>query len=132
MTQELLAEYRAMVGLQMQFAVLGDNDEMMKMQEILEHWIAERLRDEVVLALQEMKALPMVDIVCDLTVFEKRAYRRIQGDGFKFFCPEGFYGRRGMEEWKKYQIEEAELFVLGLLEQRLLDAVRPFMTMRIN
>jgi hypothetical protein len=132
MTQELLAEYRAMVGLQLQFAERGDNDEVMEMQEVLERWIAERLRDAVVLAIQEMKAQPMVDIVCDMTVLEKRAYRKIQGDGLKFFCSDGFEGRRGSEEWKKYQIEMAELFVQGLLEQRLLHAVRPFMTMRVN
>jgi hypothetical protein len=132
MNEERLAEYRAMVGLQLQFMQEGDSDQVMKMQEGLERWIAERLQQDVVASLQEMRARPLKDIICNMTVDEVRAYRMIQGDGMRFFTDDGFQGRRGFEEWKRYQIEMAELFVGGLLEQRLLDAVRPFITMRVN
>jgi hypothetical protein len=132
MNAERLAEYRAMVGLQLQFAQEGDNDQVMKMQEGLEHWIAERLQQDVIASLQEMKARPLQDIVCNMTVDEVKAYRVIQGNGMRFFCPDGFEGRRGLVEWKRYQVDTAEMFVGGLLEERLLDAVRPFLTIRVN
>jgi hypothetical protein len=132
MNAERLAEYRAMVGLQLQFAQEEDNDQVMKMQEALERWIAETLRQDVVASLLEMRARPLKDIICNMTLDEVKAYRMIQGDGMRFFCPDGFEGRRGFEEWKRYQIETAEMFVGGLLEQRLLDAIRPFITMRVN
>lgn len=132
MTEQRLAEYRSIVGLQLQFAQEGDNHKVVEMQEFLEKWIAEELREGVIAALQEMNAHPLKPIVCNMAADEIAAYRKIQGDGMLFFTEDGFEGRRGFEEWKRYQIEKAELFVGGLLEQRLLDAVRPFITMRVN
>jgi len=132
MNNKRLIEYRSMVGLQLQFAEAGDNHKVLEMQEVIEHWIAEMLRQDVVAALQEMNAHPLKPIPCNMTADEVSAYRRIQGDGMLFFCPDGFEGRKGLEEWKKYQVEKAEAFVSGLLEQRLLDAIRPFIVIKLN
>lgn len=132
MIQERLQEYRALVGLQVQFAQDGDSNEVMKFQLLLEKTIAEWIRMDVVAALQEMKAHPLKEIKCNMTVDEITSYRMMQGDGMRFFCPDGFEGRKGFDEWKVYQVNRMELFVEGLIEQRVLDAVKPFLTIRVN
>jgi hypothetical protein len=132
MTQERLSEYRSIVGIQLQFAQIGDSHKVIDMQEVLERWIAERLQEDIISALQEMQAHPVKDIICNMTLEEVRDYRIIQGNGMRFFCPDGFEARSGFEEWEKYQVEKAESFVSELLNRRLLDAIHPFIAIRIN
>lgn len=132
MIQERLQEYRALVGLQVQFAQDGDSHQVMKFQLLLEKTIAEWIRMDVVAALQEMKAHPLKEIKCNMTTDEITAYRFLQGDGMRFFSEDGFEGRKGFDEWKVYQVNRMELFVEGLIEQRVLDAVKPFLTIRVN
>lgn len=132
MTTERLQEYRSLVGLQVQFAQEGNSHKVMDMQDVIERTIAEWIRIDVVAALQEMKAHPLKEIKCNMTVDEITSYRMMQGDGMRFFCPDGFEGRKGFDEWKVYQVNRMELFVEGLIEQRVLDAVKPFLTIRVN
>jgi hypothetical protein len=104
----------------------------MRVQEALEKFIGDSVHKELLAALTEMKAHPLKPIPCHMTVEEVTAYRIIQGDGLRFFCPDGFEGRRGFEDWKAYQVGRAEPFVSGLIERRVLDAVKPFLTIRVN
>jgi hypothetical protein len=132
MTEEQLKNYRAISGLQLQYAQDGDKDGVMRMQEALEKYIGDCVRIELMAALSEMKAHPIKPIVCNMTKEEITAYRMMQGDGIRFFTEDGFEGRRGFEDWKAYQIGRVEAFVSGLIEQRVLDAVKPFLTIRVN
>jgi hypothetical protein len=132
MTQQQLAEYRAMVGLQLQFAEQGDNHKVMEMQEHLERWIAVQIKNGVISSLVEMKATPLKEIICNLELVEVEHYRVIQANGLSFFCPDGFQGRKGVDEWKMFQVEMAEVYVTDLIERRLLEAVAPFLSMRVN
>jgi hypothetical protein len=132
MTTDQLQNYRALTGLQLQYAQDSDNDGVMRLQEALEKLIGDFVHEELLAALTEMKAHPLKPIPCHMTKEEVTAYRMIQGDGMRFFTEDGFEGRRGFDEWKAYQIGRAELFVSGLIEQRVLDAVKPFLTIRVN
>jgi hypothetical protein len=132
MTEQRLTEYRGLVGLQVQYGQQGDSHKVMEMQLLLEKTISEWLRLDIISALQEMNAHPLKDISCNMTRDEISAYRMIQGDGMRFFSDDGFEGLRGFDAWKVYQVNRAELFVDGLIEQRVLYAVRPFLTMRVN
>jgi hypothetical protein len=121
-----LNEYRAMAGLQLLFGQRGDSHKVMEMQFALEKWIAEQVRFDVVLALEQMKAHPIKEIPCNMTRDEIAAYRMLQGVGMKLFAEEGF------EVWRLHQIQKVELFVDGLIAERVLGAVKPFLTITVN
>ena len=110
----------------MLFGQRGDSHKVMEMQFALEKWIAEQVRFDVVLALEQMKAHPIKEIPCNMTRDEIAAYRMLQGVGMKLFAEEGF------EVWRLHQIQKVELFVDGLIAERVLGAVKPFLTITVN
>lgn len=118
--------YRAMAGLQLQAALEEDNDKVMRIMLAMEKWIERELLADVNRALEEMKATPLLAISCNLTGDEIHAYRMLSAEGMLTFRD------GGVEAWKIFQVETMEAFVQGLLEERLLQAIRPFITMRAS
>lgn len=125
MEQKILAEYRSLTGYQLQWGQKNDSHKVMEMQLVIENWIAEKIKIDILVAFGGMGASPIRKINCSLSLEELKAYRIMVADAFKLF------EERGWEAWRDAQ-PKIELFVEGAIEQHVFDALVPFITLKIN
>ena len=125
MNDERLREYRGLVGIQLQFEERGDTHKVMEMQHELEKWVALQIQADIVLAWEGMKAHPMHEVNCSLTVPEVKAYRMLVAEAMKIYSDGGFI------PWSQQQ-EKIELFIQGAIDKHVLDATRTSITISQN
>ena len=120
-----MVEYRSLTGYQLQWGQKNDSHKVMEMQLVIENWIAEKIKIDILVAFGGMGSSPIRKINCSLSLEELKAYRIMVADAFKLF------EERGWEAWRDAQ-PKIELFVEGAIEQHVFDALVPFTTMKIN
>ena len=125
MDEKRLQEYRALAGFQLQFADRGDSHKVMEMQEAIEGWIGEKIKIDILVSYQGLKAQPMREINCSLSAEEIKAYRILVADAYKAF------DEKGWEAWRDAQ-PKIELFVQGAIERHVFEALKPFIKISKN
>ncbi len=125
MEEKRLAEYRLLTGVQLQWADRGDTHKVMEMQLVVETWIAEKTRIDILVSFEGMKVKPTREINCSMTAEEIRVFRLMVGGAFDVFSDKGW------DAWRDEQ-PAIERFVQTTIEDHVLDAVRPFLKMNFK
>lgn len=123
LSEQQLAEYRALIGVQLQFAEEGDMHVVMKMQLQLEEWIATLIAAQVAMSLRGI-GKGFYSIENKLSENTLTLYRLKQGRAMQIFSEYGFG-----DQWKEYQAT-IERWIGEIVDEEIINVSKRFIKIK--